>query len=569
MDPTRLIRLLEDPSLPIEDVAAELRRLGALGAGALLNRLLAQRAALDPAVQSRLDAVASALGSAPGAAAPARTLVRVPGARAPLAPETLVRAPPDAEVRTAAAETRVRSLAAETALRATPLGTSVADAAAETRLRELRWREPAEPIEPHAGLVLRDHYRLEDLIGSGAMGQVWRARDLLSEEAGEQRSLLAVKLFLADLQRDAKALAIMQREASQAMKLAHPNIATVHVFDRDERTGLLFMAMELVEGQSLEALLHEAGSAGLGRKVGAPLVRGIADGLAYAHSNGIVHCDLKPGNVLVTRAGVPKILDFGIAQQVQRAGEQVEARAPVVSGYTQAYASPQVLADQPAHPADDVFALGIVAYEIIAGRHPFGHRTAEAYARGLKPARPKELRGHEWRAVSRALAFERERRWQDATQFRKAFVGHPTIQKALIAAVAVLIAVAGIFAYRGYVASGPAVPFGQLPIEVQARVLDQLTQGQKALQLGLYGEAARDFDSAYALHPRNRNAVSGLKTAARLAIAAARATGRDPREAVDLLRNLKEQTPESHYYQNYGELEQAVKDLSTGANPAR
>jgi serine/threonine protein kinase len=558
MDQTRLIRLLENPSLPVEVVAAELNRLGTLGAGALLNRLRAQRADLDPAVRERFDALADAL-STPVPAASADTLARVaPDTLArvapdSLAPETLA---PDTQVRIAAAETQLGAAPAETLVRSMSSQTRLPDAASETRVRDLRWREPAEPVEPHAGLVLRDHYRLEDLIGRGAMGQVWRARDLLSEEAGEQRAL-AVKLFLADFQRDAKALMIMQREASQAMKLAHPNIATVHVFDRDDRTGLLFMAMELVEGQSLEAMLQEAGRAGLGRKVGVPLIRGIADGLAYAHSNGIVHRDLKPGNVLVTRAGVPKILDFGIAQQVQRPGDSAKVRAPVVSGYTQAYASPQVLNDEPAHPADDVFALGIVAYEIIAGRHP--------YARGEKPARPKQLKGNEWRAVSRALALESEKRWQDATEFRKTFVGHPFIQKALIAAVAVLVAVAGAFAYRAYLASGPAVPFGQLPPAVQAAISKDLTDGQKAMELGLYGNAVDRFDDAYALHPRNRDAVAGLNRAAGLAIEEVRAG----REGIDELRKLKEQTPKSHYYENDRELDQAIQDLSTRGNLPR
>src|SRR5262249_44702617 len=150
---------------------------------------------------------------------------------------------------------------------------------------------------PHEGLVLQGHYKLERLIGQGAMGQVWSARDLLSEEAGERNAVVAVKLFVSDFARDPNALALMQRETSRAQKLAHPNIVTVHSFDRDQQTGMLFMVMELVEGRPLDHLLRES-RAGLGRKQGAPLIQGIADALSYAHGKGIVHCDLKPGNIL-------------------------------------------------------------------------------------------------------------------------------------------------------------------------------------------------------------------------------------------------------------------------------
>jgi serine/threonine protein kinase len=430
-------------------------------------------------------------------------------------------------------------------------------------------------IVPRAGMVLQGHYRLQVLIGEGAMGQVWRARDLLSEEAGERDADVAVKLFVSDFARDPNALALMQRETSRAQKLAHPNIVNVHVFDRDERTGVLFMVMELVEGQPLDKLLIE-GRAGLGRKKGVPIILGITDGLAYAHSQGIVHCDLKPGNILVTRSGVAKILDFGIAQAVQLADANTPAppglsapQEPLISGYTAAYASFEALSGQTAHPADDVFALGLVACEIIDGHHPFEHESADvARKKGLKPRRLAELRGHEWRALSRALEFDRQQRWQSAAQFRKAFAGTSRAQKILITAIALLVPLTALLGYRYYIASAPAVAFNELPPATRAEILKSLASGNETLEyvrrthdFGPLDDAAVAFDHAYALHPRNRDAARGLESTVKLAIQWAE--GRpDASSALQELRKLTAVTTESRYYEHNAALEAEIDKLS-------
>jgi serine/threonine protein kinase len=427
---------------------------------------------------------------------------------------------------------------------------------------------------PFAGMVLQGHYQLEHLIGQGAMGQVWRARDLLSEEAGERDAAVAVKLFVSDFARDPNALALMQRETSRAQKLAHPNIVTVYVFDRDGRTGLLFMVMELIDGRPLDQILRESRD-GLGRKQGVPLIQGVVDGLTYAHSQGIAHCDLKPGNVLVTRSGSAKILDFGIAQAVHLADEETAASGPsatkeeLLSGYTAAYASLEALSGATAHPADDVFALGLVAYEIIGGQHPFRRESAQvAKTRGLKPQRLAELRGYEWRAVSRALELERARRWQNAAQFRKAFAGTSRLQKILITAIALLVPVTAGFAYRSYLASGPAIAFDELPPATRAEVLKALANGNEALSyvrrthdFGPLDDAAVAFDHAYALHPRNRDAVKGLDTTAKLAIEWA--DGRpDTTSALQEMKKLTAITTESRYYEHNTAIEAEIDKLS-------
>ncbi len=433
----------------------------------------------------------------------------------------------------------------------------------------------AAPAGPHEGMVLQGHYKLECLIGQGAMGQVWRARDLLSEEAGERDAVVAVKLFVADFARDPNALALMQRETSRAQKLAHPNIVTVHSFDRDQQTGVLFMVMELVDGRPLDHILRES-RAGLGRKQGVPLIQGIADALTYAHGKGIVHCDLKPGNILVTRSGVAKILDFGIAQAVQLVDASPDApgatAAPdeeLLSGYTAAYASVETISGASAHPADDVFALGLVAYEIVGGQHAYRREPADvAKAQGLKPRRLTELRGYQWRAVSRALEFERARRWQNANQFRKAFAGTSSLQKVLIAVIGLLIPVTAVLAYRSYVASGPAIPFEQLPPDTRAEVAKALGSGNEALDyvrrthdFGPLDDAAVAFDHAYALHPRNRDAVKGLDATAKLAIEWAEGR-QDKPTALDEMKKLTAITTESRYYEHNTALEAEIDKLS-------
>ena len=377
-------------------------------------------------------------------------------------------------------------------------------------------------LEP--GAVIRRRYVLERLIGSGGMGQVWKAKDLVSEQARDPNPFVAIKLLNADFEADPDAFVSLQRETKKAQELAHPNVITVHAFDIDDETGRAFMSMELLEGETLDSVIRR-NAAGLPRIEAVPLIAGMAKGLEYAHKKGIVHSDFKPGNVFVTQGGEPKVLDFGIARAAKIAGiERLEDSfdAGTLGGLTPAYASLDMIEQQAPHPADDVYALGLVAFELLTGKHPFGRRDAkQALANGLKPARIRSIRRYEWHAIARALEFDGRKRWQSAGEFLRAFAGRSVATLAASILAFGLAIVAGVFWYQARTASLPSVPFETLPRAVQAEFLTHMANAfhgeWRLVQQGNGDEslnAASEYGKAFALHPRNPEATAGLKKSA-------------------------------------------------------
>jgi len=441
-----------------------------------------------------------------------------------------------------------------TRLRIAPLS----DSRAPVRTSDTAGRFPdaAGPLRP--GETLRRRYLLEQEIGRGSMGQVWRARDLLAEEARDRHPYVAVKVLNHDFEGHPDALAGLHREALRAQQLAHPNIATVHIFDRDDSTGRVFIAMELLEGRTLDSIIRES-QGGLSPAEAMPIIRGLAEGLAYAHRKGIVHSDFKPANVFVVRDGTPKILDFGIARGIHTADDSV------FQGFTPAYAAPEMFSGADPHPADDVFSLGIVAYELLSGHHPFpGQEATDARRQGLRLKPLKGLSRWESRAIGKALAFDRADRFADASAVRKALQGVAPVQKWTVAAGAVLALAIGILWYRNYLASGPETPFHELPAQIQRDVRKGLDDGQEALryverthEMIVIEDAVAGFVSAYTLHPRNREAVAGLERAADLVIDWYLARP-DRRDALYQLQNFQRK---SEFYQTYAPLQDAIDSL--------
>jgi eukaryotic-like serine/threonine-protein kinase len=211
---------------------------------------------------------------------------------------------------------------------------------------------------------LGDRYELHELIAAGGMGQVWRGRDTALHRT------VAVKVLRSEYTGDPTFLARFRAEAQHAASLSHPNIAVVFDYGEEiaqDGTGetLAYLVMELVEGEPLSALLAREGA--LGTETTLSLLRQVGFGLGEAHRAGMVHRDVKPGNILARPDGSVKITDFGIAHSARSVA--LTKTGQVVG--TPQYLSPEQAEGRPATPASDVYALGLIGYECLTGRAAF------------------------------------------------------------------------------------------------------------------------------------------------------------------------------------------------------
>jgi len=256
--------------------------------------------------------------------------------------------------------------------------------------------------------LFADRYRLERRLGVGGMSTVQLAFDTRLER------YVAVKLLAEHLAQDASFVSRFRREALAAARLVHPNVVQVFDFGSDEASGRQYIVMEYVDGQSCAEILRERGH--LPPDEAVDILAQSCRGLDYAHRNGVVHRDVKPGNLLLSRDGMIKLADFGIA----KAAEQSDiTKVGSVLG-TAAYLSPEQARGEPAGPASDLYALGVVAYQLMAGRLPYDAASLTDLARQqatppqrldeLAPDVPPALAA----AVLRALASDPDQRYPDA-----------------------------------------------------------------------------------------------------------------------------------------------------------
>ncbi|HAQ23743.1 MAG TPA: Stk1 family PASTA domain-containing Ser/Thr kinase [Acidimicrobiaceae bacterium] len=216
--------------------------------------------------------------------------------------------------------------------------------------------------------VFNGRYELHRQVARGGMADVYLARDLLLDRP------VAVKVLFDEFSRDPSFVERFRREAQAAAALSHPNV--VNVFDWGEEQGTYFIVMEYVEGRSLAEILRTDGPLPADRA--AEVVSDIAAALAFAHRNGLVHRDVKPGNVLVTANGHVKVADFGIATALVGGRSDLTQSGSVMG--TATYFSPEQAQGRPVDPRSDLYSLGIVLYEMVLGRPPFTGETPVAVA---------------------------------------------------------------------------------------------------------------------------------------------------------------------------------------------
>jgi serine/threonine-protein kinase len=243
------------------------------------------------------------------------------------------------------------------------------------------------------------HYEIVGKIGAGGMGEVYRARD---PRIGRE---VAIKVIHSSLSQDSKRVARFEQEVRAAGTLNHPNVLAIYDVGHDR--GMPFLVTELLEGETLREKID---SGSLTRRKAVEYAAQIADGLAAAHGKSIVHRDLKPDNVFITRDGHLKILDFGLAKLTERDPENPVSTESPTEALTDANAvvgtpgfmSPEQLHGEPADPRSDIFAFGVILYEMISGRRPFVGDTAAEISASIMRDDPAPLSGDD-RPVSPTL----------------------------------------------------------------------------------------------------------------------------------------------------------------------
>lgn len=275
------------------------------------------------------------------------------------------------------------------------------------------------------GYLLNGRYQLLERVGSGGMAMVYRARDLMLER------YVAIKVLREDFTRDATFEERFRAEARSAANLSHPNIVTIHDFGIDN--GRPFIVMEYVPGRDLKTLIKKRTRFNVEEAI--PLIVQACAGIGYAHRAGLVHCDVKPHNLIVTSDGRLKVMDFGIARAL--ATISPEERSDVVWGSPQ-YFSPEQAAGGPPSPASDVYSLGVVMYEMLTGSPPFHANTPTEMARLHRDATPHPVSEYVpdippalEQIIMKVLSKEPSARYRTADQLGRVLMNFGTSQPVL------------------------------------------------------------------------------------------------------------------------------------------
>jgi len=301
--------------------------------------------------------------------------------------------------------------------------------------------DPTRPNtpEPTVQSVLANRYVLQERLGAGGMGTVFKALD--REVASGQRlgpALIALKIVNPDKDLGQVAIQAIKQEGEFLRRLRHDNIMAIYSIEREGATW--FLTMELLEGESLDSIVKRF-PAGVELAEALPLIRQLCAGITYLHGHKVIHSDLKPSNVFVTRDRQVKILDFGISSKVRAIGEPETLFNPRRWGaLSPPYACLEMWSGATADPRDDVYSFGCLIYELLSGHHPFGgcsaeERSSPSFTQTSIDAIPGLAR-HQNAALQRALALHRRDRTASIAAFEGEFFRAPASRMPLYSAVA-------------------------------------------------------------------------------------------------------------------------------------
>lgn len=301
------------------------------------------------------------------------------------------------------------------------------------------------------GKCLKNRYLIESQIGSGGMSDIYRAKDLHLESSGISEPYVAIKVLLQQFSSIPEAKQILIKEARKTQQLSHPNI--IRVYDVDSHDDCHFIVMEWLDGETLDQVIKRSKPMGIPFKGAYNLIQQIGEALVYAHKVGIVHTDLKPSNIILTRQGDIKVFDFGVARALQLnfdkyAVQKNSDHSSPLSGFTPAYASFEQIEGQDPCPADDIFAFSCIIYELLSCKHPYQRIAANKVDLKKSPLKkPNHLNSFLWPTLKKGLAIKKEQRCDSIQKIISQF-SNKVWPKVLAVAASILIVATAVQVYQ-------------------------------------------------------------------------------------------------------------------------
>ncbi|HTE42519.1 MAG TPA: serine/threonine-protein kinase [Steroidobacteraceae bacterium] len=284
---------------------------------------------------------------------------------------------------------------------------------------------------PELGAIIKGRYRLDSHLGFGGIGQVFSAIDLEAQHADKPEARVTIKMIAVDLKCEPNALPAMQRAVQQAKSLRHPNIVATYGVETDN--DRLFVIMEPLAGRWLGDLVRQVRDTGLAPDAAWPIVAGIAEGLAHAHRHNVVHSDLSPYAVFLDAKGSPKIMGFGLIRALPTSNEAMDLLDTMtLRAYSEAYTADAWATHAAAHSADDLYPLGVIAYELLTGHHPFQRQSLTVARQRQLALQPiPRLGRRRAKLLERCLSFERKQWPGNASDFLDSLRG-PALLRLLL-----------------------------------------------------------------------------------------------------------------------------------------